>query len=163
MVATANTKGKGSESGAFIGTNILNEAFLERFAITVEQAYPPEATEKKILNNIFTAYSIDDGDFVNNLVKWADIIRKTYYEGGIDEIISTRRLVHIAKAHSIFEDRGKAIDLCIQRFDDETKESFRELYSKVDAEVDNSQQNPTIQSEITNGKDWTGNVDVTPF
>jgi len=163
VVATANTKGKGSESGAFIGTNILNEAFLERFAITVEQAYPPEATEKKILNNIFTAYSIDDGDFVNNLVKWADIIRKTYYEGGIDEIISTRRLVHIAKAHSIFEDRGKAIDLCIQRFDDETKESFRELYSKVDAEVDNSQQNPTIQSEISNGKDWTGNVDVTPF
>ncbi len=163
VIATANTKGKGSESGAFIGTNILNEAFLERFAITLEQEYPAVSTEKKILSKNFKTFDIKDDDYVQNLVNWADIIRKTYYDGGVDEIISTRRLVHIAKAHSIFDDRAKAIDLCIQRFDDETKESFRDLYSKVDAEVDNSQQNPTIQSEISNGKDWTGNVDVTPF
>ena len=168
VVATANTKGKGSESGAFIGTNILNEAFLERFAITLEQEYPPVSTEKKILVKNFNSFGLDDGDYVNNLVNWADIIRKTYYDGGVDEIISTRRLVHIAKAYSIFQDRAKAIDLCIQRFDDETKESFRDLYSKVDAEVQPA-ENPTI-GESTNltGDGYKGagnsdNIDITPF
>lgn len=154
VIATANTKGKGSESGAFIGTNILNEAFLERFAITIEQEYPVESTEKKILGNIFQSFGVDDTDFISNLVKWADIIRKTYYDGGVDEIISTRRLVHIAKAYSIFEDRAKAIDLCIQRFDDETKESFRDLYTKVDAEVEERQVDP-----LSVGND----LDTTPF
>ena len=153
IIATANTKGKGSESGAFIGTNILNEAFLERFAITIEQEYPAISTEKKILSKNFKTFGIEDQDYVQNLVNWADIIRKTYYDGGVDEIISTRRLVHIAKAYSIFQDRAKAIDLCIQRFDDETKESFRDLYSKVDAEVD-----PT---ETT--KETVDGIEVTPF
>ena len=153
IIATANTKGKGSESGAFIGTNILNEAFLERFAITIEQEYPTISTEKKILIKNFKNFGIEDQDYVQNLVHWADIIRKTYYDGGVDEIISTRRLVHIAKAYSIFQDRAKAIDLCIQRFDDETKESFRDLYSKVDAEVD--------PAETT--KETVDGIEVTPF
>jgi len=134
-VATANTKGKGSDDGRFIGTNILNEAFLERFPITVEQEYPTVATEKKILGRVFDSLDIKDTEFVGKLVDWADIIRKTFYDGGVDEIISTRRLVHIAKAFSIFGDRMKAINLCINRFDDETKTSFSDLYTKVDADV----------------------------
>ena len=162
IIATANTKGKGSESGAFIGTNILNEAFLERFAITLEQEYPAVSTEKKILSKNFDTFNIKDDDYVQNLVSWADIIRKTYYDGGVDEIISTRRLVHIAKAYSIFEDRAKAIDLCIQRFDDETKESFRDLYSKVDAEVDPAESSKTHHSTISI-EEKSNEVDVTPF
>ena len=136
IIATANTKGKGSESGAFIGTNILNEAFLERFAVTIEQEYPAVATEKKILNKVFESLNVADTTFADKLVDWADIIRKTFYDGGIDEVISTRRLVHISKAFSIFEDRSMAIDLCINRFDDETKEVFKDLYTKLDAEVE---------------------------
>ena len=166
IIATANTKGKGSESGAFIGTNILNEAFLERFAITFEQEYPSVSVEKKILVKNFNSFGLDDEDYVNNLVNWADIIRKTYYDGGVDEIISTRRLVHIAKAYSIFKDRAKAIDLCIQRFDDETKESFRDLYSKVDAEVDSAENPTTDQSTILIGEEGKGSsddLDTTPF
>ena len=166
VIATANTKGQGSDDGKFIGTNILNEAFLERFPITVEQSYPTNKIENKILNNVFANKKLTrkaDEKFATDLVTWADIIRKTFYDGGADEIISTRRLVHIAKAYSIFDDRAKAIDLCIQRFDDETKESFRDLYSKVDVEVDNSHENPTIQSETSSGSDLTGSVDVTPF
>ena len=166
IIATANTKGKGSESGAFIGTNILNEAFLERFAITFEQEYPAVSTEKKILSKNFNIFGINDEDYVHNLVNWADIIRKTYYDGGVDEIISTRRLVHIAKAYSIFKDRAKAIDLCIQRFDDETKESFRDLYSKVDAEVDSAENPTTGQSTILIGEEGKGSsddLDTTPF
>jgi MoxR-like ATPase len=159
VIATANTKGKGSESGAFIGTNILNEAFLERFAITIEQEYPPISTEKKILSKNFKTFDIKDDDYVQNLVNWADIIRKTYYDGGVDEIISTRRLVHIAKAYSIFQDRAKAIDLCIQRFDDETKESFRDLYSKVDAEVDSA----AVGVEPENTRRSDDDIDITPF
>ena len=135
IIATANTKGKGSDSGAFVGTNILNEAFLERFAITFEQEYPTVSTEVKILNNEFDALGIGDKDFAKNLVDWADAIRKTFYDGGTDEIISTRRLVHIANAYAIFGDRLKSIDLCIARFDDDTKESFRELYEKIDGDV----------------------------
>ena len=136
VLATANTKGKGSEDGRFIGTNILNEAFLERFPITVEQDYPSMAIERKILDKVFTSLDISDyGDFPEKLVTWADIIRKTFYEGGIDEIIATRRLVHIVNAYAIFGDRKKAIEMCINRFDEDTKTSFLDLYSKCDSEV----------------------------
>ena len=136
VLATANTKGKGSEDGRFIGTNILNEAFLERFPITVEQEYPSMAVERKILDKVFASLDITEyGDFSEKLVTWADIIRKTFYEGGIDEIIATRRLVHIVNAYAIFGDRKKAIEMCIARFDDDTKTSFLDLYSKCDAEV----------------------------
>jgi hypothetical protein len=135
-IATANTKGKGSDDGRFIGTNILNEAFLERFPITVEQEYPSPAIEKKILGRVFVSLDIKDNDFVEKLVDWADIIRKTFYDGGVDEIISTRRLVHVAKAFSIFGDRMKAINLCINRFDEDTKLSFADLYTKIDAGVE---------------------------
>ena len=136
VLATANTKGKGSEDGRFIGTNILNEAFLERFPITVEQDYPSMAIERKILDKVFTSLDISDfGDFPEKMVTWADIIRKTFYEGGIDEIIATRRLVHIVNAYGIFGDRKKAIEMCIARFDEDTKTSFLDLYSKCDSEV----------------------------
>ena len=136
VLATANTKGKGSEDGRFIGTNILNEAFLERFPITIEQDYPSMATERKILEKVFTSLDITSyGDFAEKLVTWADIIRKTFFEGGIDEIIATRRLVHIVNAFAIFGDRKKAIEMCINRFDEDTKTSFLDLYSKCDSEV----------------------------
>ena len=134
VFATANTKGKGSEDGRFIGTNVLNEAFLERFPVTFEQSYPTPATEQKILEGISLDLGIEDRDFCKRLVDWADIIRKTFYDGGIDEIISTRRLVHIIRAFSIFKDKAKAIQVCVSRFDDETKQSFLELYDKVDAD-----------------------------
>lgn len=134
IVATANTKGKGSEDGRFIGTNILNEAFLERFPITFEQEYPNPKTEQKILEGIALDLKVEDRDFCNRLVDWADIIRKTFYDGGIDEVISTRRLVHIIRAYSIFGDKAKSIQICLNRFDDETKQSFLELYDKVDAD-----------------------------
>ena len=136
IIATANTKGKGSDDGRFIGTNILNEAFLERFAITIEQPYATTAVEKKIVLGSMSKYGKVDEDFATNLVTWAEVIRKTFYDGGIDELISTRRLDHIVKAFAIFGDKLKAIDLCIARFDDETKESFKDLYTKVDAGVD---------------------------
>lgn len=129
VIATANTKGKGSEDGRFMGTNVLNEAFLERFCVTFEQDYPTPQVETKILGHL-----CDDSKFCKHLADWADIIRKTFNEGGIDEIISTRRLVHIVKAYSIFEDKTKAIGVCLNRFDDETKQSFIELYDKVDVE-----------------------------
>ena len=148
IIATANTKGKGSESGAFIGTNILNEAFLERFAVTIEQEYPTTATEKKILGRVFNTLGIEDSEFAAKLVDWADIIRRTYYDGGIDEVISTRRLVHISKAFSIFEDRMQAIDLCINRFDEETKESFKDLYTKIDIDVEEVPEDPNFSTEI---------------
>lgn len=134
VVATANTKGKGSDDGRFIGTNVLNEAFLERFPVTFEQSYPAPATEQKILEGIALDLGVEDRDFCKRLVDWADIIRKTFYDGGIEEIISTRRLVHIIRAYSIFQDKAKAIQVCVNRFDDETKQSFLELYDKVDAD-----------------------------
>ena len=136
IIATANTKGKGSETGAFIGTNILNEAFLERFAITLEQEYPTATIETKIVNNVFTAHGVTEPDFARRLVDWAGIIRKTFYDGGTDEIVSTRRLVHIAKAFSIFDDKLKSIELCIARFDEDTKATFRKLYECLDDTVD---------------------------
>jgi MoxR-like ATPase len=133
VVATANTKGQGSEDGKFIGTNILNEAFLERFPVTFEQRYPNAKTEEKILNNTLEATGKKDTNYVNKLVTWADVIRKTYFDGGVDEIISTRRLVHIVQAYSIFSNKLKAIELCTNRFDEDTKTSFVDLYTKVDA------------------------------
>jgi len=134
VFATANTKGKGSDDGRFIGTNVLNEAFLERFPVTFEQSYPAPATEQKILEGVALDLGVEDRDFCKRLVDWADIIRKTFYDGGVDEIISTRRLVHIIRAYSIFGNKAKAIDVCTARFDDETKQSFIELYDKVDAD-----------------------------
>ena len=136
IIATANTKGKGSDDGRFIGTNVLNEAFLERFPVTFEQEYPSPSVEQKILMNVANLVSVDDKEFCKRLVDWADIIRKTFYDGGIEEIISTRRLTHVIRAYSIFGDKLKAIKVCLNRFDDETKQSFLELYDKVDVEVD---------------------------
>ena len=134
IIATANTKGKGSDDGRFIGTNVLNEAFLERFPVTFEQEYPTVANEIKILNGVSQQIGVTDADFCKRLVDWADIIRKTFYDGGIEDLISTRRLVHIVRAFSIFNDKAKAIQVCINRFDDETKQSFLELYDKVDVD-----------------------------
>ena len=133
IIATANTKGKGSDDGRFIGTNVLNEAFLERFCVTFEQSYPTPATEQKILEAIAKELNVSDQAFCKHLVDWADIIRKTFYDGGIEEVISTRRLVHIIRAYSIFDDKSKAMQVCINRFDDDTKASFLELYDKVDS------------------------------
>ena len=134
VVATANTKGKGSEDGRFIGTNVLNEAFLERFPVTFEQSYPSTAIEVKILEGVASQLSVSDSEFCKRLADWGDIIRKTFYDGGIDEIISTRRLVHIIRAYAIFQDKAKAIQVCVNRFDDETKTAFLELYDKIDAD-----------------------------
>ncbi len=136
IFATANTKGKGSDDGRFIGTNVLNEAFLERFPVTFEQSYPAVKSEEKILHNVASTLGVDDTDFFKRLVDWADIIRKTFYDGGVEEVISTRRLVHIVRAYAIFGKKEKAIEVCVNRFDDETKQSFLELYDKVDANVD---------------------------
>mgnify|MGYP001173090326 CR=1 FL=1 len=136
VIATANTKGKGSDDGRFIGTNVLNEAFLERFSITMEQEYPSNAIEKKILVKEFEKLGVeDDGDFSSNLVTWADVIRKSFFEGAIDELISTRRLVHIAQAYKMFGDKLKSIQMCVSRFDNETKATFLDLYTKVDSEA----------------------------
>ena len=134
VFATANTKGKGSDDGRFIGTNVLNEAFLERFPVTFEQSYPSPAIEQKILEGIALDLGVEDREFCKRLCDWGDIIRKTFYDGGIEEIISTRRLVHIIHAYSIFGDKAKAIQVCVNRFDDETKQAFLELYDKVDAD-----------------------------
>ena len=136
VIATANTKGKGSDDGRFIGTNVLNEAFLERFPVTFEQDYPSPSVETKILGKVAASLGVTDTDFCKRLVDWGDIIRKTFYDGGIEEIISTRRLVHILRAYGIFKNKAKAIQVCVNRFDDETKQSFLELYDKVDADFE---------------------------
>ena len=140
VIATANTKGKGSDDGRFIGTNVLNEAFLERFPITIEQDYPHIATENKILKALCKELNIpmvgEHEDFITHLCSWADIVRKTFAEGGVDEVISTRRLTHVIRAYSIFGDKMKSVQMCLNRFDDETKESFIQLYSKLDATVE---------------------------
>jgi hypothetical protein len=135
VVATANTKGKGSEDGRFVFTNILNEAFLERFPITMEVGYPSAQTEKKIVNKVLDSLGVPDPDFCEKLVNWANAIRKTFYDGGIDEVIATRRLVHISNAFAIFGDRMKSIEMCVNRFDEDTKTSFLDLYSKIDADA----------------------------
>jgi len=162
VVATANTKGQGSEDGKFIGTNILNEAFLERFPVTFEQRYPSAKTEEKILNNVLEMTGKKDTNYVNKLVTWADVIRKTFFDGGVDEIISTRRLVHIVQAYSIFNNKVKAIELCTNRFDEDTKTSFVDLYTKVDAgatadEIIESQRQSEVaaqsQTDSNNGEE----------
>ena len=160
VIATANTKGKGSDDGRFIGTNVLNEAFLERFPVTFEQSYPAPATEQKILEGVSLDLGMEDRDFCKRLVDWADIIRKTFYDGGIEEIISTRRLVHIIRAYSIFQDKAKAIQVCINRFDDETKQSFLELYDKVDADfqMPSTDSVEVLELTVEGGKE----VDLTP-
>jgi MoxR-like ATPase len=134
IVATANTKGKGDDSGRFMAATILDDAFLERFPITVEQEYPDVKVEAKILAKLFKDLGIADTEFAGLLVKWADIIRKTFQDGAIDEVISTRRLTHIAKAFQIFGDRQTAIKYCINRFDNETKTAFLDLYTKIDVQ-----------------------------
>ena len=162
VIATANTKGQGSDDGKFIGTNILNEAFLERFPITVEQSYPTNKIETKILNNVMTEKGLTkktDIEFATNLVTWADIIRKTFYEGGIDEIISTRRLVHIVEAFSIFKDKMKAIELCTNRFELDTKTSFLDLYTKVDGGKDISTWGNPVEEEMNSDDSEEGNID----
>ena len=135
VFATANTKGKGDDTGAFAHTGILNEAFLDRFPVTMEQAYASNGVEKRILLRKMKTLGVEDKDFAGNLVKWADAIRKTFMEGGISEIITTRRLLSITQAFSIFNDKAKAISMAISRFDEETKHDFLKLYEKIDAEV----------------------------
>ena len=165
VIATANTKGQGSDDGKFIGTNVLNEAFLERFPITFEQSYPSVAIEQKILVNTYkNSTGKSDDDFCKKLVTWADVIRKTYFDGGVDEIISTRRLVHIIQAYSIFGKKMKAIEVCTNRFDDDTKNSFIELYSKVDAgasaeQITEQQRNSEVESQM-NDNDSESDADA---
>ena len=158
VIATANTKGQGSEDGKFIGTNVLNEAFLERFPVTFEQKYPSVKIENKILNNTLKSYGKSDVKFIDKLTTWADVIRKTYFDGGVDEIISTRRLVHITQAYAIFNNKMKAIEMCTNRFDDDTKNSFVELYTKVDAgasadQIIESQKKAELESQIEDDND----------
>ena len=167
IVATANTKGQGSEDGKFIGTNILNEAFLERFPVTFEQKYPSVAIEKKILTNTLKAAGKSDKGFIEKLTTWADVIRKTFFDGGVDEIISTRRLVHITQAYAIFQNKVKAIQMCTNRFDEDTKNSFVELYTKVDsgASVEdimeqNRQKDLAQQSDLSDDDDEEADDDA---
>ena len=158
VIATANTKGQGSDDGKFIGTNVLNEAFLERFPVTFEQKYPSVAIEKKILNNTLKASGKSDVKFIDKLTTWADVIRKTYFDGGVDEIISTRRLVHITQAYAIFDNKMKAIKMCTNRFDDDTKNSFVELYTKVDSgssveDIIEAQRKADVEAQKEDDKD----------
>ncbi len=156
VIATANTKGKGSDDGRFIGTNVLNEAFLERFPVTFEQSYPSPSVEQKILEGIALDLGVEDRDFCKRLCDWSDVIRKTFYDGGIEEIISTRRLVHIIRAYSIFQDKAKAIQVCVNRFDDETKQAFLELYDKIDADFVMPSATPELTIEVGN------KIDISP-
>ena len=157
ILATANTKGQGSEDGKFIGTQIMNEAMLERFAITMQQEYPPVKTERKILEKEMELTGEVDTEFTTKLVDWADIIRKTYYEGGIDDVVTTRRLVHIVNAFRMFGDKLKSIQMCISRFDEDTRNSILDLYTKIDAGVDLNSENPLDESESS---EYNENYDV---
>jgi len=165
VVATANTKGQGSDDGKFIGTNVLNEAFLERFPITFEQQYPTAKIEEKILVKTLEKTGKKDDEFCNKLVTWADVIRKTYYDGGVDEIISTRRLVHIIQAFAIFGQKMKAIEVCTNRFDNDTKNSFMELYTKVDSgasaeQIAEEQRLSEVASQVDEDDDSSDDADV---
>jgi MoxR-like ATPase len=131
VIATANTKGKGSDDGRYIGTNVLNEAFLERFAVTFEQEYPSAKVEVKIIKNLMDSFECKDDEFAETLVKWAEAIRRTFEDGGVDETITTRRMIHIVRAFAIFKDRKKAVELCCNRFDSATKVAFQDLFDKV--------------------------------
>ena len=153
ILATANTKGQGSDDGKFIGTQIMNEAMLERFAITMQQEYPPVTTERSILKKEMALTGDVDTEFCHKLVDWADIIRKTYYEGAIDDVITTRRLVHIVNAFRMFDDKLKSITMCISRFDEETRNSILDLYSKIDAGVDLNAENPVDETESSEYND----------
>ena len=153
ILATANTKGQGSDDGKFIGTQIMNEAMLERFAITMQQEYPPVTTERSILKKEMELTGDVDTEFCHKLVDWADIIRKTYYEGAIDDVITTRRLVHIVNAFRMFDDKLKSITMCISRFDEETRNSILDLYSKIDAGVDLNAENPVDETESSEYND----------
>ena len=144
VIATANTKGKGSDDGRFTAASIIDDAFLERFTISVDQKFPSIGIEKKIVIKHMEKFDYVDEDFAEKLVLWADIIRKTFYDDGVDEVISTRRLCHIVQTFSIFQKRDKAIDLCISRFDDDTKDAFLDLYSKVDAD----EYNPEVTEDV---------------
>ena len=157
VIATANTKGRGSEDGRFTGARILDEAFLERFVATMDQPYPSTAVEKKIILNAMEAYGKLDGEFADNLVTWSDIIRQTYKDGGVDDLISTRRLVHIARSYGIFGDRAKAIELCISRFDEDTRVAFLDLYTKVDSKA----VQPVVEDKEVKVEQMAN--DVTPF
>ena len=150
VIGTANTKGQGDDAGRFISASIIDEAFLERFTITLEQPYPTAAVEKRIVNNHFDKYGAYDkeSDFTDKLVNWAQAIRKTFLDGGVDEIVSTRRLCHIAQTFSIFGDRMKAIELCVNRFDDDTRSAFMDLYTKIDADVEDP---TTSETEVNDG------------
>ena len=148
IVATANTKGRGSDDGKFISAQLLDEAFLERFAITVEQEYPTAAVEKRIILNKMGKAGYTDEEFATHLVTWSEVIRKTFFEGAIDELVSTRRLEHIVNAHGVFKDKIKAITLCTNRFDADTKAAFIDLYTKVDP------SNPqSVETEETSSDD----------
>jgi MoxR-like ATPase len=150
IVATANTKGKGSEDGRYMFTNVLNEAFLERFLNTYEQEFPPINVEKKIIRKELASLNRTDDEFAEKLVTWADVIRKTFAEGGVDEIISTRRLVHICKTYSVHGDRMKALALCLNRFDADTKLSFIDLYTKLDAGANTANQQVNVDAISAN-------------
>jgi len=165
VVATANTKGQGSDDGKFIGTNVLNEAFLERFPITFEQQYPTAKIEEKILVKTLEKVGKKDDEFCKKLVTWADVIRKTYFDGGVDEIISTRRLVHIIQAFAIFNQKMKAIEVCTNRFDNDTKNSFMELYTKVDSgasaeQIAEEQRQADVASQVDEEDDSSDDEDV---
>ena len=155
IIATANTKGKGSDDGRYIGTNILNEAFLERFAVTFDQEYPNAKIEVKIIKNLMETYSCLDEEFAETLVKWADAIRRTFEDGGVDETITTRRMIHIVRAFAIFKKREKAVELCCNRFDAATKAAFIDLYDKV--------ANPQPEVEIVAEVPAPGPADEVPF
>ena len=155
ILATANTKGQGSEDGKFIGTQIMNEAMLERFAITMQQEYPPVKTERSILSKEMELTGEVDQDFCEKLVDWADVIRKTFYEGGIDDVVTTRRLVHIVNAYRMFGDKLKSIEMCISRFDEETRNSILDLYTKVDEGVNLNGEEETVEETSENPVDET--------
>ena len=148
IFATANTKGKGSDDGRYMYTNILNEAFLERFPNTFEQHWPSFSIERKIVNSELSSLGVEDEDFADKLVRWAEVIRKTFDEGGCDGVISTRRLVHIVKTYGIYKDKLKSISMCLNRFDEDTKASFLDLYTKVDSTVDSSKETELSKEEM---------------
>jgi len=159
VIATANTKGKGSDDGRFIGTNVLNEAFLERFKVTFEQEYPTQVTEKKILNNYLESFGVKDAEFAEDLTVWASAIRKTFMEGGCDELISTRRLVHIVETFSIFKNKMKSIELCVSRFDEDTKASFIDLFEKI-SDPNEEFQDSSYEGQIPEGSDYASDNDT---
>jgi len=159
VIATANTKGQGSDDGRFIAATIIDEAFLERFTITLEQPYPTLSVEKKIILKHMDKFDCKDEDFANRLTQWSDTIRKTFADGGVDDIISTRRLCHITQTFSIFGDRAKSIDLCISRFDTDTKEAFKDLYAMIDETVNSCvfSEEESMEKMLNSAIEQTGN------